>query len=704
MHPIFGKRSWGASFVGGPFAWAFCEGRSLRADFTWICLFCLLFGFPACMPPQPEAFEGDELNAAHPEVRRILDFQDRRQADSLYPYLESQDPNLRFAAARALASVRAETAVPHLLPLLKDEVLEVRTAAAYALGQTGSSEALPALVKAFVRGDTLRHFAAFHAALLEAVGKCGDEKHLKYLATIQTYRPDDTLLLEGQARGIYRYALRGMVLPEGTECMVRFLGPEYPPGVRLMAANYLHRARGLKLDEHVEALLYALTDPNPYIRQCIASALAKTKTEEALKALRAVLENDVDYRVRCSTLRALSHFDYEQAFPLAYIGLHDANPRVAECAAGYFYEQGNKDDAKFYWRFARDSLPANAAKWRLYAAAERHLPYFFGTSHGRILWELKTAFGVSEDPYLRAAVIQAMGAFYKNYREVYHLAKADPHPVVRTAGIRALGECMQVKRFDRAFRPNPDRVRREVSAYLAEALRSGDVGMMTEAANILADESLFFKETFADSLHLLENALEGLHIPREIETRYALEKALAHLQGKKPPAVEPPPFNHPIDWEALQRLGDQPQVVLYTTKGEIELELWPRLAPGSVLNFCQLTESGFYNSKVFHRVVPNFVVQGGCPRGDGYGGLDYSIRSELPRLYYDAEGFVGMASAGPDTECTQFFITHSPTPHLDGKYTIFGRVIKGMEAVHAMAVGDVINKAVLVLGQQHTRR
>jgi len=84
------------------------------------------------------------------------------------------------------------------------------------------------------------------------------------------------------------------------------------------------------------------------------------------------------------------------------------------------------------------------------------------------------------------------------------------------------------------------------------------------------------------------------------------------------------------------------------------------------------------------------VIQGGCPRGDGYGSLAYSIRSELPLAYYDEEGYIGMASAGNHTEGTQFFITHSPTPHLDGGYTIFGKVTEGMDAVHQMEEGDNI--------------
>jgi cyclophilin family peptidyl-prolyl cis-trans isomerase len=104
----------------------------------------------------------------------------------------------------------------------------------------------------------------------------------------------------------------------------------------------------------------------------------------------------------------------------------------------------------------------------------------------------------------------------------------------------------------------------------------------------------------------------------------------------------------------------------------------------------QLSRDGFYDGLNFHRVVPNFVIQGGCPRGDGYGSLDYSIRSELPPLHYDDEGYIGMASAGNHTEGTQFFITHSPTPHLDGNYTIFGKVESGMNIVHQIQMGDQI--------------
>jgi len=144
---------------------------------------------------------------------------------------------------------------------------------------------------------------------------------------------------------------------------------------------------------------------------------------------------------------------------------------------------------------------------------------------------------------------------------------------------------------------------------------------------------------------------------------------------------------------------DSTIAVIKTSKGNFTINLYGDDAPGSVANFISLANNNFFDNKVYHRVVPNFVIQGGCPRGDGYGSLDYSIRSELSQLYYDDEGYVGMASAGLHTEGTQWFVTHSPTPHLDGKYTIFGKVIEGMEVVHSIVEGDKINDVIITVNR-----
>jgi len=129
----------------------------------------------------------------------------------------------------------------------------------------------------------------------------------------------------------------------------------------------------------------------------------------------------------------------------------------------------------------------------------------------------------------------------------------------------------------------------------------------------------------------------------------------------------------------------------------IPFELYPEYAPKTVENFVKLIEEGYYNGKTFHRVIPNFVSQGGCPVGNGSGDLGYTIKDELvgnPLTH--KVGALSMAHRGPNTGCCQFFIVHAPQPHLDGVHTVFGEVVDNMEAVTAMKNGDVMTKVEIV--------
>ena len=143
-----------------------------------------------------------------------------------------------------------------------------------------------------------------------------------------------------------------------------------------------------------------------------------------------------------------------------------------------------------------------------------------------------------------------------------------------------------------------------------------------------------------------------------------------------------------------------PHAFIETAKGTIEIELSVLDAPQTAQNFIALARRGYFNGLQIHRVVPNFVIQGGDPRGDGSGGPGYSIRDELNDRPY-VRGTVGMALSGPDTGGSQFFITHSPAPHLDAKYTVFGHVVKGMEIVDKIQQLDVIQR-VQDLGRERT--
>ena len=137
------------------------------------------------------------------------------------------------------------------------------------------------------------------------------------------------------------------------------------------------------------------------------------------------------------------------------------------------------------------------------------------------------------------------------------------------------------------------------------------------------------------------------------------------------------------------------KAIIETDKGNIVLELFENDAPNTVANFVKLINKGYYNGLKFHRVIPNFMIQGGCPVGNGTGGPGYAIKCEInPKKHLT--GTLSMAHAGKDTGGSQFFITHSPQPHLDGVHTVFGQVIEGMDVVNAIRQGDVMKQVKVV--------
>ncbi|GIV77721.1 peptidylprolyl isomerase [Litorilinea aerophila] len=158
---------------------------------------------------------------------------------------------------------------------------------------------------------------------------------------------------------------------------------------------------------------------------------------------------------------------------------------------------------------------------------------------------------------------------------------------------------------------------------------------------------------------------------------------MPHKQWSQPPAMQ-------IDPD--KRYTAQ----IETNRGTIVLELYPEYAPKTVNNFVFLAREGFYDGVSFHRVISDFVIQGGDPTGTGRGGPGYRFEDEVKDNPLRHEtGVISMANAGPNTNGSQFFITHSPQPHLDGKHTVFGKVIQGQDVVNAIRQGDKMLKVVI---------
>ncbi|MBF0286774.1 MAG: peptidylprolyl isomerase [SAR324 cluster bacterium] len=145
-----------------------------------------------------------------------------------------------------------------------------------------------------------------------------------------------------------------------------------------------------------------------------------------------------------------------------------------------------------------------------------------------------------------------------------------------------------------------------------------------------------------------------------------------------------------------------PIVCFETEKGDIRLELYEDDAPNTVASFISLIEGKFYDGLAFHRVISNFMIQGGCPEGTGTGGPGYRFADEISDRKHDDAGILSMANAGPNTNGSQFFITHGPTPHLDGKHTVFGKVTEGMDVVNSIVQGDLIKQVIVQQKRSHS--
>lgn len=154
------------------------------------------------------------------------------------------------------------------------------------------------------------------------------------------------------------------------------------------------------------------------------------------------------------------------------------------------------------------------------------------------------------------------------------------------------------------------------------------------------------------------------------------------------------------EWKSAPAMQIDPKknykATIETARGNIVIELYPQHAPKTVNNFVFLAKEGFYDGVLFHRVINNFMIQGGDPTGTGRGGPGYKFEDETKgNPLKHGTGFLSMANAGPNTNGSQFFITHSPQPHLDGKHTVFGKVVEGQTVVDAVRQGDSMTKVTI---------
>lgn len=633
-----------------------------------------LFALVGCQQ-QPQQSVPTVNKFSDTNIQKIYTLQDERKASELLPFLQHPDATYKREAAIAFASVQDTVAVPELLNLLSDTTTAVRHAAAYALGQIGSAKAEAELINQLQQ----EHQPIVQAELLEALGKIANYNGISFLTNYQATNPT---ALAGQAWGLYRVALRQQLDTQSISRGVEILASDAPYEARLAAAHFLARAPKVDLTPYRHKLLtVATSDEAPEVRMAVVQALSKVRAIDKANFLTGIVKSDPDYRVRLNAIRAMAGLEFSQMQEAILIGLQDANINTAVATAEFL--QANPTGANLgvlqqALQQAQDARVRGNLIWVILRNSERK--EFLSNRY-------KQLYQNAPYTYDKTHLLKALSGDFANYKFIADEMFAAQEPAISTTAMDALILMRQLPNF-------PKNLEQDFADIFKKAIGSGDVALVGMAASAIRTPKLNLRSMYND-FSFLSEAQQKLVLPRDMETNIELQSTIDYLRGTTATATPQNPFTHPIDWALVKTIPVSQQVIIRTGKGNITLSLFVEDAPGTVANFVELINKDFFNGLYFHRVVPNFVAQGGDKRGDGWGSSDYSIRSELAPLRYQ-EGYLGMASAGKDTESNQWFITHSPTPHLDGRYTIFAKVTDGLEVVHQLEVGDKILSVVLL--------
>ncbi len=674
-----------------------------------------------------------------PKERDILQLQDQRSLGDgkLVTYLQDKNPHLRYRAAIALANIQNPNTLAALSASLKDLNVDVRRASAFALGALGVSQAEDTLYISLLReknGEVL-------AVVMESLGKCGSVKSLDSLIGLSTAWPRK-LPKKVLALTIARFAIRQIKTERSIWKCFELLS-EKAPDVRSAALYALWRSSpsglvDLEITKMTNDLIGLAQDAHADVRMQLAILLGKSKSKNVKDILDVLVQSEKkynDWHVWIQLIRACvfySAIDKEilQELP-KYLLMKNNHIRIASLQAlttftkDQFAQCEVCDSIKqILLTFTnRDNQETESVRGEALVALGIHFPreldrYSNWIADTETSARLKAKFleGISQEK--NRSHLDLLLANLDNESVRVSMAAWDfIRQMLSPSVLQAIG----LDSTTRAELPY------FILGKAKIALARNDMGITTVVANLFADTSIFamlsrngyadqvvdeFIAAFqgltrADDSEAKQSLLQALGSFKNTRAVSFLEKAvldsnpsvaneaavsLRQITGKDYSAQVPVHRISPIsesDWDLLARINPKQKLQFLTNHGKITIELMKEYAPFTVLNFVKLVKRGFYNGLCFHRVVPDFVVQGGDPRGDGWGGPGYAIRTEVGLVHFE-QGSCGIASAGKDTEGCQFFITHLVAPHLDGRYSIFAKVVKGMEVVDQIQIGDTI--------------
>lgn len=683
----------------------------------------------------PALLLGQKLTDAEKE---ILTFQDQRSLGSgkLLTYLTNSDAQLRYRASIALANIQDTATTSSVAPLLNDSETKVRAAAAFALGQIGVEQIQDSLLGCMRREND----STVLGRIFEALGRIGDEKCLDEVVDYPS-SAGSAFLRSEQALSVARFALRGIKNEHSIWfCFEQAVHPNEEVRWKALFALWRSAPHGLidvEIAKRVDDLSRLAQDANLDVRVNLVTLLGRSKSSYAVDLVRTVQEADrqnPNWQVEVQLARTLSALSASQPELLndliEYLRASNDHVKIAalQALSGFSGRtaEATEDTMKLKQELMRLASTRNPAAELTRGEAFVVLAKLFPEEFSRKNYLTGKDLSVRE----RTKVLEAL-SYVPTGRSVVTLLNAldDADVRVAMAAWDFIRRFLTPSTISKIRSGDPTWVDARSALYrkTLNALARKDMAITHLVSNALADTAYFgiFRESnLADSLVIaLRSAFGQLSSPDDVEaiqaaaaamgrigdTRFvaSLEKALSDpdktvataaavalsdITGKDYSSRIPKstkPIHADYDWSTLESLDSSRRVIVQTSRGTITLQLLRDDAPFTVLSFAKLVKRHFYDGLLFHRVVPNFVIQGGDPRGDGWGGPGFAIRSEISLIRF-GRGMVGIASAGKDTEGCQFFITHQPTPHLDGRYTIFARVTGGQDVVDRIQIGDTV--------------
>lgn len=670
----------------------------------------------------------------------ILWHQDQRSlGDSvLARVLKHKEARLRARAAMALANIQDTSTIPLIVPLLSDRSSDVRAAAAFALGQIGSQASEDILAER-LRQETN---AKVIVRLLEGLGKSGSMKSYDDVIALGLPKKLNSLKAD-LALSVGRFAIRSVKSERGVWLCFDVL-EEPDTRSRWMALYALwriapHGAIDVEIAKRKDQLSALTSDRSPDIRMHLATLLGKVKTAEAYEILTKILKNDFrkgrgDWRVQVNVARALAlHAAREDTALDGLLQLLNvANDHVQMAGltsiAGVSKETirkyARKEDLKkkLTQLSSRSKSRPGAVRGEALVTLAKHFPTEYNYS--------SLVADSSSPNLLRSKAIEAVCQIPSAENLLMVLGRLDDDSLrVAMAAWDFLRQLLAPQSM-RVFRKDTMITNTLAATLFRKAkvsLLREDMAITNLVATALGDSSInaVLKAEGYDerALEALMLAYGKLSSPNDVEAMQAVLEALGKIGDDRTiPVLERAlmdpdrtvglaaaaalkkitgsdltdqvvPSTRPLytdyDWKTFAAIPAKLRMEIKTNRGTIVIALLKEHAPFTVMSFYRLVKKKFFDGLTFHRVVPNFVVQGGDPRGDGWGGPNYALRTEVSLIGYE-RGQVGVASAGKDTEGCQFFITHSPQPHLDGRYTIFATTESGLDVVDRVQMGDKI--------------